>query len=131
MSYVLQKEVDSVLNSIREYMEEQDRIRKSINLIVYEDVTVRIGGRLLESLINLLEITFNDKNGIFEWYIFENDFGKNNLKKKIDGHEISIDSTNKILEILLIKAKHIDGLDRKHFNQEGKLKNKKDKHRRM
>ncbi|MCW3084254.1 MAG: hypothetical protein JWP12_1620 [Bacteroidetes bacterium] len=130
MGIITDIQVNSMLDSIKEYQEEIRKANEFINSIIYEgSVDLKIGSNLMDSLIDLMEIAFNDEDGLFVWYIFENEFGKNKLTRKIDGDEVNIDSARKILDRLSKHTEYVNNLDELRLQNLQQEKERKSKRR--
>ena len=87
------KQIDQLFKNIKQFQSENKQISNAFNVIVGRDAVYSCGGKLLDSLIDLLEIELKDKHKIIEWYIFENKCGEKNLVKNIGGKKIKINSS--------------------------------------
>lgn len=52
-------------------------------------------------LIHELEDAFDDKDGLIRWYIEENNFGRNNLSRDINGKKVPIETVEQLHRVLV------------------------------
>ena len=77
--------VDSISN-LKSFFEEQDRLGIIIKVISpTSTAVVEFGDKFIDDYIKLLEVAMNDKSGMINWFIFDNEFGKKKLKVKFEG----------------------------------------------
>lgn len=55
---------------------------------------------LQDTLIDLLELSMNDKSKWVSWWIYDNKFGKSNLTVTINNKQILIDTPEKLYDLI-------------------------------
>lgn len=126
MSTISVNQADDILNSIKEYQELREKINAAVEILVWNpyNINVKLGDNLIDSLLDTLEVLFNDDLKIFEWHVFVNEFGKNQLTWNVNGEEIKIDSAKTIIKILEKKNAFNNDYDsmRKEYQKNRKAK---------
>ena len=74
------------INNLKSFFEEQDKLGLIIKVISPKsNAVVEFGDKFIDDYIKLLELAMNDKSGMINWFVYENEFGKKRLKVKFDG----------------------------------------------
>lgn len=107
---ISEKQVQEILKEIKKYQKERRRTNKFIESILWqpENIQVTLGDNILDSLLNVLEIVFNDNIDLFNWYVFESEFGEKTIVKEINDIEVKINSVTELLAILTHRRKEFN-----------------------
>lgn len=96
-----------ILNNIKKQHKKDNKAIKAYNKILGEDsyvVNPYDYSNIYNSLIELLEINFNDKGKWIEYFIYELDFGKKYTKDSVlscDGKSIDVSDAGKLYDLLI------------------------------
>lgn len=104
MPQITQEEAYAIIECIKEHYTEHARLNDALNDMLEKKIPVNFGGEHLCQLVDYMTISLKDKAGIIEWYIYENEFGKNKLSKNIAGKNVYINSTKELLSYLAGEA---------------------------
>lgn len=78
-------------NALKKFMNEQDELDNVIKVISPSSTgVVEFGNSFIDDYIRVVEIALDDKYEWFSWFVFENNFGENELIVAIDGKEYKI-----------------------------------------
>jgi hypothetical protein len=103
MKTLSEQQLDVILKKIKQHKQQHKKLDEALNTLGTGSLLIDYGGGILDSLIGLLELIFDDTENIIEWYIFENEFGEKNFTKKMKGKEITIKTTQDLLICLTKK----------------------------
>ena len=59
------------------------------------------GNKFIDDYIRVVEISLGDKSNWFSWFIFENDFGKNKMKVKVNNIEYIIQNEKQFYNVCI------------------------------
>jgi hypothetical protein len=77
--------------ALKEFMEEQKKLDAVLKVISPSTTGVcEYGNKFIDDYIKVVEIALGAEFNSFSWFVFENDFGKNKRKVKIDDKMIEI-----------------------------------------
>lgn len=100
-------------NKLKKFIKEQEKLNDVLKVISpTSTAVVEFGNEFIDDYIQIVEIALEDYSNSFSWFVFENDFGKNKLKVKINDNEHVISNEQQFFEIC-IKKTHIQ---KKHNN---------------
>lgn len=79
------KQFHIAINALKAFLEERKKLEAAIKVISPTSTgVVELGGQFIEDYVSLLEIAMGDKDGLIDWYVWENKFGAKGLKLYAD-----------------------------------------------
>jgi hypothetical protein len=96
-----------MMDNIKKHQVEISRLNSGLSQIMNEDVYSGLGGKLLDNYIDLITFFFSDEEDLIAWFVFENEFGAQNLQKEVNGKLISINNEEELFKQLYIQLKRI------------------------
>ena len=90
---------------MKDFLKEQEKLNLIIKLLS-KDATnyCDFGNKFIDDYISLLKIALGDKSDWYSWFVFENEFGKNELEVLVDGIHYKICNEKQFFD-LCIKTK--------------------------
>lgn len=77
------KEFQSAMLNIKAFLAEQQKLTDVVKILSANDGYSEFGSFFLDNYIVLLETIMNDEYSFISWYVFENDFGKNEFEARL------------------------------------------------
>lgn len=79
------EELKTACNGLKEFLKEREKLQEVLDVISPSSTgVVEIGGKFIDDYIKLIEINLGDRDGWVSWFVFDNDFGKNEFEVRID-----------------------------------------------
>ncbi len=104
MKIITTNDFHEMIDNMKRHQKEIKKLNKGLGKIINESVYSDFGGRLLDNYIDLISLIFNDKTEVITWFVFEKEFGKNDVTANIDGEEIRINTTQELFNYLSNKS---------------------------
>ncbi len=96
-----QQFIESIEN-LKKFLKEREKLQDVIKVISPSSTgVVEIGGEFIDDYIDVMKIAFNDPYNHIDWFVFENDFGENELDVTIDNKETKITSSEIFYKVML------------------------------
>ncbi|MCW3103071.1 MAG: hypothetical protein JWO09_1511 [Bacteroidetes bacterium] len=93
--------LEAVFKRLRYCKDREKRINDLLKELSVTGITFTHEQEIQSCLINVLEDAFDDKDGLIEWYIAENNFGRNNLSRDVNGKKTAIETVEQLHGILV------------------------------
>ena len=91
------------MDSIREFMKEQDKLNELLQVISQSSTVVcEIGNKFIDVYIKIVEISLGDTNQWVSWFVFENEFGKNRLVLKVNDIPYKICDERQFFDVCIL-----------------------------
>src|SRR5882724_9949374 len=82
--------IDSIEN-LKNFLNEREKLQNVLDVISPSSTgVVELGGKFIDDYVDLMKITFNDSYNWIDWFVWDNDFGNNELEVTIDKIETKI-----------------------------------------
>ncbi len=92
---------------LKNFIKEQNKLQDIIEIISPTSTgVVEFGGKFIDSYINIIEIALGDNSKWVSWFVFENNFGKENLEVIIEGKSFKISNEKCFYNICIININH-------------------------
>lgn len=86
--------------NLKAFLKEQDKLNDILKLL-YPSSTVfaEFGNKFIYDYITVVELAMGNKANLFSWFVFENDFGKNELVLNVNNFNYKICNEEQFFDI--------------------------------
>jgi hypothetical protein len=96
------KDFYNASDNLKAFIKEQDKLDAVIKVISPTSTgVVEFGNKFIDDYIKVVEIALGDEYNWFSWFVFENDFGKNNMEVQVNGEEYKISDEKQFFDICI------------------------------
>ena len=90
-------------NALKKFMNEQDELDNVIKVISPSSTgVVEFGNSFIDDYIRVVEIALEDKYEWFSWFVFDNDFGENEMVVTVEGKEYKISNEQEFYDVCIL-----------------------------
>lgn len=82
------KEFSIAIKKLKAFMNLQDKAEKALRLAFGEGFNFDFGNKFIDDYITVLSKAVGDEYGWVSWYVFDNDWGKNDMSVRFGGGEL-------------------------------------------
>ena len=88
--------------NLKEFIKEQDKLDAVLKVISPSSTGVcEFGNEFIDAYIKVVEIALGDEYNWFSWFVFENDFGKNEMKVVVNDKEYKICNEKQFFDVCI------------------------------
>ena len=78
-------------NKLKNFIKEQEKLNDVLKVISPTSTgVVEFGNDFIDDYVRVVELALGDEFNWFSWFVFDNNFGSNKLKVKVNGKEYMI-----------------------------------------
>ncbi|MDI1317743.1 hypothetical protein [Flavobacterium sp.] len=105
------KDFYSACQNLKEFLKEQDKLNNVVKLL-YPSSTFffEFGNKFIDDYITVVELALGDKLTLFSWFVFENEFGKNELVLKVNNFGYKICNEEQFFDIYIQSKRNLVSL---------------------
>lgn len=95
-------------NNLKIFINEQDKLNTILKILSPSSGGFcDFGNKFIDDYISLLELALCDDSNWFSWFVFENEFGKNELEVKVNGINYKICNEKQFFEVFIKMKKEV------------------------
>jgi hypothetical protein len=88
--------------SLKDFLQEQQELNAVFRVLsVNSTVTSEFGNNFIDQYIAVVELAIEDKFGLFSWFVFENNFGKNELVFTVNNYRFKICNEQQFYDVYI------------------------------